>query len=125
MAGRNEKKESLWLLAASPAVWAAHFMLCYLTAAVWCAKLGGQDGSFGVVRWAIAGYTLLAIAAIGWIGWIGHRKARLEEPGPPRHADSPESSRRFLGLSVLLLSALSVVATLYAALVAVFIWNCD
>ena len=33
-----EARESLWVLAASPSVWVAHFLLAYCTAAVWCAK---------------------------------------------------------------------------------------
>jgi hypothetical protein len=36
-----EANESLWLLVASPVIWAAHFLLCYGTAAVWCAKVAG------------------------------------------------------------------------------------
>jgi hypothetical protein len=121
----HEKKESLWLLAASPAIWAAHFMLCYLTAAIWCAKLAGPDGSIGVVRWAIALYTVFAVAGLGVIGWVGYRKARWGGLGVPHDADAPESRRRFLGVATLLLSALALVAILYAALVAAFIWSCD
>src|SRR5688572_31785214 len=73
----HEKNESLWLLTLSPAIWAAHFMLCYLTAAIWCAKLADPDGSLGVVRVAIAIYTVLALAGIGITGWVGYRKHRF------------------------------------------------
>lgn len=126
----HEKNESLWLLTVPPAIWAAHFMLSYLTAAIWCAK-AEPGGSILGVRWAIAVYTLLAIAAMGGVGWRGYRNARSgglgggEDWGPPHDADSPESRRRFLGVGTLLLSALGLVAILYAALVAVFIGNCD
>ena len=44
-----EEKESLWLLAVSPAIWAGHFVLCYLTAAIWCAN-GAQTTLLGGVR---------------------------------------------------------------------------
>lgn len=120
----HEKNESLWLLTISPAIWAAHFMLCYLTAAIWCAKLAEPDGSLGVVRVAIAIYTVLALAGIGITGWVGYRKHRFGNSPLPHDSDSPEDRRRFLGFATLLLSALSVVATLYAALVAVFFWSC-
>lgn len=124
----HEKKESLWLLAVSPAIWAAHFMLCYLTAAIWCAKVAGPDGSLRPVRIAIAIYTVFALAGIGINGWIGYRRHRFGNAGArarPRHFDSPEDRHRFLGFATLLLSALSAVATLYAALVVIFIWNCN
>ena len=55
----SEKKQSLWLLTASPVIWAAHFMLSYITASIWCAKLAGPDKSLGEVRVAIVIYTAL------------------------------------------------------------------
>ena len=64
-----EENESLWLLTASPVIWAAHFLLSYVTAAIWCAKVAGPDGSLGGVRVAIAVYTVLALSGIGIIGW--------------------------------------------------------
>src|SRR5690606_23148142 len=33
-----ERRASLWRLVAGPATWALHFLLCYVTAAVWCEK---------------------------------------------------------------------------------------
>ncbi len=120
----HEKNESLWKLTISPAIWAAHFMLCYLTAAIWCAKLAGPDGSLGVVRVAIIIYTVLALAGIGATGWVGYRKHRFGNSPLPHDFDSTDDRHRFLGFATLLLSALSGVATLYAALVAVFFWSC-
>ena len=55
-----EANESLWLLVASPAIWAVHFLLCYGTAAVWCAKVAGYGGSLATASTAIAIYTVLA-----------------------------------------------------------------
>ena len=46
-----EQNESLWFLIAAPIMWAAHFLLCYLTAAIWCAKLAGPDGALGGCVW--------------------------------------------------------------------------
>lgn len=41
------------MLVASPMIWAVHFLLSYVTAAIWCAKVGGAlDG----VRVSIAVY---------------------------------------------------------------------
>ena len=33
---------SLWLLTFGPGIWAVHFLLCYVTAAVWCARVAGM-----------------------------------------------------------------------------------
>lgn len=120
-AGRNE---SLWILVASPAIWAAHFMLCYVTAAIWCAKFAGPDGSLWTIRTTVGWYTAAGLAAIALVGWIGLRNHRHGSEPPPHDADSPEDRQRFIGFATLLLSALSFVATVYTALAAVFIQSC-
>jgi hypothetical protein len=124
MSQTAEKHQSLWLLTASPLIWAAHFLLCYITASIWCAKVVGPGGSLGGVRMAIAVYTVLALAAIGIIGWIAYRRHSYGHADLPHDDDTPEDRHRFLGFATLLLSALSAVATVYAALVAVFIGSC-
>lgn len=120
-----EQNETLWILAASPAIWAAHFMLCYVTAAIWCGMVAGPEGSLWTVRLAIAGYTIVALAAIGAIGFVGFRRHRLGTATPPHDADTPEDRHRFIGFSTLLLSGMSAVAVFYAALAAVFIEGCQ
>ena len=119
-----EKNESLWALIVSPTIWAAHFMLSYLTASIWCAKFVGTDGSLRFVRLAILVYTVLALGGIGVNGWSGYRRHRFGRARQPHDLDSPEDRHRFLGFATLLLAALSAVATLYAALAAVFIGDC-
>jgi hypothetical protein len=119
-----EQNESLWGLTVSPAIWAAHFMLCYLSAAIWCAKVVGRDGSLSEVRLAIAVYTVLALIAIGRVGRVGLRRHRLGSATVPHDFDTSDDRHRFLGFATLLLSTLSAVATLYVALVAVFIGSC-
>ena len=119
-----EKNQSLWLLTASPTIWAAHFLLCYITASIWCAKVVGAGGSLQSVRVAIAVYTVLALAGIGFLGWNGYRKHSFGNAVLPHDDDTPEDRHRFLGFATLLLSALSAVAVIYAALVAVFIRSC-
>jgi hypothetical protein len=119
-----EEHESLWLLTASPVLWAAHFLLCYLTAAIWCAKLAGPDGSLGSIRVAIAVYTVLALLGMALTGWHAFRRHTFGSATVPHDFDSREDRHRFLGFATLLLSALSAVATLYVALAAVFIRSC-
>jgi len=124
MSQTAERKQSLWLLAASPLMWAAHLLLSYITASIWCAKLSDGSRSFVTVQMAIVGYTLLALLGISIIGWIGFRRHRFGNGSLPHDDDTPEDRHRFLGFSTLLLSALSAVATLYAALVVFFFTDC-
>ena len=136
----SERRESLWILAMPPTIWAAHFLVSYVTAAVWCAKVGAP---FDTVRTAIAVYTVVALVGIGFTGWRGarrHRRGstdadvtgwriarrRLQDPKDDVHdSDTPEDRYRFLGFASLLLAGLSAVATIFVALTAVFIETCN
>jgi hypothetical protein len=120
----RERALELWALAASPTLWAVHFLLSYGTAAVWCAKVAGLGGSLAGARAAIAIYTAVALAAIALVGWRGYRRHRLPGGDPPHDDDTPEDRHRFLGFATALLSGLSAVATVYSALAAVFIGSC-
>ena len=121
----RETNQSLWLLTASPTTWAMHFLACYLTAAIWCAKYAGPERSLGNVRVAIAIYTVLALIGIGVTGLAGYRRHRFGQATVPHDSDTPEDRHRFLGFATVLLSALSAIATLFVALAALFIDKCD
>lgn len=120
----SERGESLWLLVAAPTVWAVHFLLCYLTAAIWCAKVVGRLGPLDTVQVLIAVYTALALLGIGITGWSGWRRHEYGAAAAPHDFDTPEDRHRFLGFATLLLSGLSAVAVVYVALTAVFIGTC-
>lgn len=130
---RTLDKGSLWLLTIAPTIWAAHLLLSYITAAIWCAKFVGVNGSLGGVRTAVTWYTTVALAGIAFVGWEGLR--RHSYPSTLRQAqgrtevtthdlDTPEDRHRFLGFATLLLSGLSAVAVLYAALAAMYFDTC-
>jgi hypothetical protein len=119
-----EKPSHLWALAASPGLWAAHFLLSYATAAIWCAKVAGRDGSLSGARVAIAVYTVVALAGIAVVGWRGVQRHRHGGPQADYDDDTPEERHRFLGLATAMLSGLSAVATAYSALAAVFFGSC-
>jgi hypothetical protein len=121
-AGRTEPA---WRIIASPVIWAAHFLLCYVTAAIWCAKAGDPQSSLWTVRVAILIFTAVALLAIGGVGYGGYRSHTLGSAALPHDADSPEDRHRFLGFATLLLSGLSAVAVFYAALAAIFIETCQ
>jgi hypothetical protein len=120
-----ERHERLWMLAASPTLWAAHFGLCYITAAVWCAKAPDALTPLGTAHVAVIIYTIVALAGIGLVGWIGYRAHRFGAEPAPHDADSPADRHRFMGLATVLLSGLSALAVVYAALVVMFIETCQ
>lgn len=120
-----ERRETLWMLAASPTIWALHLLASYATAAIWCGKIAGPSGSLATARIVIAVYTVVALAGIGAIGVVALRRHRFGGERPPHDADTPEDRHRFIGYSTFLLSALSAVAVLYAALAIVFIEGCQ
>lgn len=124
MAKLDEHNESLWILTVSPVVWAAHFLLSYVTAAIWCAKVAGRDGSLYTVQVAIGVFTLLALVGIGLVGWKGYRMHTFGVGTLPHDFDSPGDRHRFLGFATVLLSGLSAVATVYVAIVALFFNTC-
>ena len=120
----GESHQSLWLLIVAPLIWSLHFMLCYITAAVWCAKFGGSDASFATVRVAIAVYTAVAVIGIALSGWGGWKRHKLGTAQTPHDRDTAEDRHRFLGFATFLLSALSLIATLMEAMVVFFFHDC-
>lgn len=120
-----ESEESLFALAAPPLVWAAHFVISYSTAAIYCAKLAGPDGSLGPARVAIGVYTAVALAAVAFCGLRGYRRHRARGGAlSPHDDDSPMGRHRFLGFATLLLAGLSALAIAYASLVVLFVRSC-
>lgn len=109
---------SLFRIALSPTVWAFHFLFCYGGAAVWCAKVGTQEG-LTFLRLSILGLTLLALTVIGWQGWRSYGQW-----APHDHDEHVEGPHRFLGHAGLLLSIISFVGVVYVAMPALFIESC-
>lgn len=124
MARLPESKETLWLLITSPTIWAVHFLACYATAAVWCAKLPDVNSALFTVRLLVGVYTLVALAGIVAIGIIAFRHHRFGRATAPHDFPTDQDRHRFLGLAAVLLSGLSAVAVIYVALVAVFVGSC-
>ena len=120
-----ERRQRLWIVPGPLVVWATHFMLCYITAALWCGRVAGRLGPLGSARTAIGLYTGVALLAIAVIGWLGYRAHALGREELPHDADSPEDRHRFLGFAALLIAGLSIVAVLYSGMTAVFIETCQ
>ena len=120
----QESRQSLWRMIASPTIWAAHFLLSNVTAAIWCEKFAGRDGPLCGARVAIAIYTVVALIGIALNGWGGWRRHSFGAAEVPHDDDTPEDRHRFLGSATVLLAALSAIAVLFAALVIVFFKDC-
>jgi hypothetical protein len=115
---------SLWLLTFAPTIWVVHLLLSYVTAAIWCAKFVPFGGGLGSIRVAVWAYTAVALVGITIVGWEGLRRHRHGTEATTHDLDSVEDRRRFLGFATLLLSGLSAVAVLYAALAAMYFETC-
>lgn len=84
-----------------------------------------SDNSLGGARTAIGVYSIVAVALIAIIGWGGYKRHAYGHEMLPHDGDTPEDRHRFLGMATLLLSALSLVAVLFEALVLAYFWTCD
>lgn len=116
--------ESLWWLIAGPIIWSLHFLVCYVAAAIYCAK-AGPTADLSVIRIGIAAATILALACIVAAGARAHRLWGFSlRVRPAYDSDSLSDRRRFLGFATMLLSGLSLVATLLVALPAVMFETC-
>jgi hypothetical protein len=114
-----------WLLGVPVAAWGLHFLSVYAVAAVHCAKTSElaapTASSLASARWTIAAITLSALAVYGiaagrgYAGWRGQAK---------RAGETSPDQERFLGSVVLMLSALSAVATMLIASVSFFFGDC-
>lgn len=120
----QERHERLWRLVVSPTIWAAHLMLSYVTAAVWCAKQASREASLAPVRWAIAAYTVAALVGIALNARGGLRRHQRGTESPPHDYDTPGDRHGFLGYATVLLAGLSAVAVIFAAIVIVFFNDC-
>ena len=77
-------------------------------------------------------YTAGALVGIAFVGWEGLRRHRHPSTAlgaggteaTTHDLDSPEDRHRFLGFATLLLSGLSAVAVVYAAVAATFFETC-
>jgi hypothetical protein len=121
---KPERDESLWWLAASPVVWATHFLVTYATVALWCARAVTREGPLGGARTAVAIYTAAALLAIVAVAVRSYRRHRTGPAEGRHHADTDKDRHRFLGWATFLLSGLSAIATGYVALPIFFIGTC-
>lgn len=118
------RETSLWFLIAGPTIWAGHFLVSYVSAAIYCAK-DAPPHDMDLVQGIIAAATIAALAGIVLAGWLAARKWQIGVKGWRQHgAATLEDRQRFMGHATWLLCALSAVATIYVALPAIFAASC-
>jgi hypothetical protein len=116
--------ESLWTLFTAPVVWAGHFLVCYVGAAVFCARAATLPLGFDAVRLGVAAVTAAALTGIVFAGALAWRQWRFGAGDPPHDEPTRRDRLFFQGFSTLLLSGLSFVAVVYQALPVLFIVDC-
>lgn len=116
--------ESLWTLFTAPVVWALHFLLSYVGAAVFCEKPGLLGEDFDNLRIAIGLTTALSLAVIGVSALLAWRQWGFGTGDPPHDDPTRRDRLLFQGYATLLLSGLSFVAVIFTALPVLFITEC-
>src|SRR5690606_5882481 len=116
--------ESLWTLFTAPAIWAMHFLVCYVGAAIYCAKQQQFGFGFETVRLGIGAATLVALSLIALSTWLAWRQWGFGTHDPPHDDPTGHDRRLFQGFATLLLSGLSFVAVIYVALPLLFVTAC-
>ncbi|MGS1097416.1 hypothetical protein ACVCNR_23030 (plasmid) [Aquamicrobium terrae] len=117
-----KEMQTLWTLFTAPVIWAVHFLACYITAAVLCARQG--DAGFATVQLCIVAATLLALGLIVLSAWLAWRQWGFGRRDPPHDHPTPHDRTLFQGFATLLLSGLGFVAVLYVSLPLLFIDGC-
>ena len=111
-----ERPALLALMALPPAIFITHFVLAYVWAALWCARLaGGAEPSLAGARWPFIVATVAALAGVAVIGWGGYTRHRHGSETVPHDMDTPGDRDRFLGFATVLLSALSAIGIVFVA----------
>lgn len=117
--------ETLWTLFTAPAVWALHFLICYVAAAIYCAKPGFLGLGFLDLRWLLGGLTFAALAFIVLAGYLAWRQWGFGSGDPPHDDPTRDSRKLFQGFATLLLCGLSFVAVFYTAIPLIFLAECQ
>jgi uncharacterized membrane protein YbhN (UPF0104 family) len=115
----------LWRVILAPVVWSAHFLVCYVGAAIYCEKLG-READLDTVRIlvAIATSAGLAVIAASTRGLWRVRGRSLTDDDFDFEYNSAEERHRFLSHVALMLSALSAIGMIYVALPAFLLGSC-
>ncbi len=110
-------RDSLIGMVASPLVWVAHFLVCYIVVALACAfgfgtEAGGGWGTVGIVLVMVSAGAVLIIAGLTF---LAYRRWRQSGGSEPPH-DHRQERHQFMSVAGLLLSVLSGIGIVYTAI---------
>lgn len=115
---------SIWILVASPSIWAAHFLISYWVAAVYCAK-APNAAPLMEPRWIAIGLGVFCCALIGWLAWIAVKRYGGVFLIFEEITESSERGRdKFVGHVSLLLCVLSAVAIVFNIIPGLVLGEC-
>jgi hypothetical protein len=120
----SETSERLWIPIVGPVIWAVHFTLCYVTAALWCGRFASASGP-GDVRLMIGVYTAIAMAGTTASFVQGLRRHRYQLPTRTHDDDTPEDRRHFLAFTTMLLAGISLLSVAYVAIAVMVVPPCS
>ena len=115
----------LWHVIIAPSIWALHFLVCYICAAIYCEKLG-RDAPLSDIRLLVIAMTVLALAGIFWSSvrlWRVHDRSLTDDDFEYEH-NTPEERHRFLSHVALMLCVLSAVAVVYVTIPMLYLESC-
>jgi len=117
----REEAESLIRITLAPVIWAGHFVICYCTVAVACAK----TGDVAPWRGLLIAFTLACLVAIVWVGWRSFRQWDVRHTGEFTNPEGrAEDRHQFLGHAAFLLAIISGIGVVYSALPLILIGGC-
>lgn len=115
----------LWKVIAAPIIWAFHFLVCYVLAAVYCEKAGRGASLEDIRIWLIVA-TIAALAGIGATAltlWRVRARSLTDNDFEFEH-NTAEERHRFLSHVALMLCALSAIAVLYVFIPVLYLSTC-
>jgi hypothetical protein len=132
MVARAFERDSLFSLIAGPMVWVVHFLTLYIFTAIACARgffhvevLGLRIVLLvGGILTLIALVLILDAAVISWRRWRSEPPEGGEAPLPPHDETDTDSRQRFMAYAGLLLSGISLVATMFETLPILIFTSC-
>ena len=126
LAARVIERDSLLGMVGAPIVWAVHFVTVYVLVSLACAFrfAEGRVLGIGIVPFLIGIATLIAVILITMLARLGYRRWRQTEADRRRMDPDLWERRRFMALTALLLSGLSLIATIWVAVPVALIEPC-
>ncbi|WP_018697824.1 hypothetical protein [Amorphus coralli] len=115
----------LWRLITAPTIWAVHFLVCYVGAAIYCEK-AGRASALLPVTWFVAATTAVALLGLGLVFLSLWRVRGFSVVGGDLNylGNTPEERHRFLSHVSMMLCVLSAIGVVFVAMPAFMLGTC-